>query len=104
MCVLVAPPGPGVIRMVPAASTVCGWQVVQVASVIAGLWLAVAGGMPWQLPHAALPVVVHTGRAAPWHHALAQVAVPRSQPSATVTSAGGGESMCPGSPTSSGTR
>ena len=28
--------------------------------------LAVAGGMPWQLPHAAVPVVVHTGRATPW--------------------------------------
>jgi hypothetical protein len=51
--------------MLPNASTVPGWQVAQVVSAISGAWLAVAGGMPWQLPQLTWPVDVQRGRAGP---------------------------------------
>jgi hypothetical protein len=51
--------------MFPDASTVPGWQLAQLASVIAGEWLASAGGIPWQLPHDTCPLEVHTGRESP---------------------------------------
>jgi len=93
---LVAPFGPGVTMIEPAAVTVSGWQVAQLVSGMFAVWLAVAGGMPWQLPQVTAPVVVHTGRAGPWHPEVAQVPAVRSQPRPGVTSAGSGESMCPG--------
>jgi hypothetical protein len=42
MCSLV----PLLTTMLPNASTVPGWQVTQVESVIAGVWLASFGGTP----------------------------------------------------------
>ena len=41
------------------------WQVAHDDSVMPALWLGVAGGKPWQLPHDAPPCCVHTGRAEP---------------------------------------
>jgi hypothetical protein len=61
MWVLVSAPfGPVTIRA-PVESMVDGWQVAQSNSRIVGWWLGSAGGMPWQVPHAACPLCVHKG-------------------------------------------
>ena len=52
---------PLVTMMLPNASTVLGWQLAQLVSVMAGVWFASTGGIPWQVPQLAAPVVVHTG-------------------------------------------
>src|SRR5689334_14909612 len=85
--------------MLPYASTVAGWQVVHVCSVIAGVWLASAGGMPWQLPQNTVPVEVQRGEVPPWHH-VPQVWASRSH--ATLTVAGPG-TRWPGLVTDDGT-
>jgi hypothetical protein len=51
--------------MLPNASTVPGWQVAQLLTGIPGVWLGLAGGMPWQLPQLTSPVDVQRGRAGP---------------------------------------
>ena len=99
MCSL-APP---VMMMLPNASTVPGWQLAQLVSVIVGSWLGVFGGIPWQVPHETWPVDVHTGRPGPWHVAVAQVCAVRSQPRLAVTFAGPVESRWPGESTAVGT-
>ena len=61
---MVGPDGPATNLMLPKPSTVLGWQSAQSRSVKVARWEGVAGGTPWQVPHAASPVRVHTGRAA----------------------------------------
>ena len=50
------------------------------------MWLA--GGIAWQLPHETWPIVVHTGRAGPWHHAVALFAGSVSELGLRVPQAG----------------
>src|SRR5689334_5393597 len=71
--------------MLPAVSTVCGWQTLQpVRALETGGWLALVGGMPWQLSHCASaepPVqrgavfLPPAARVAPWQYVEEQVAV-----------------------------
>src|SRR5215468_7909388 len=60
--------------------------------------------MPWQLPQNTPPLAVHTGREATWQLVVPQVCAERSHDRLALTSAGGGVSMWPGSPTWVGTR
>ena len=59
--------------MLPNASTVPGWQPLQLVSVIVGRWGGSIGGMPWQLPQLTCPVDVHRGDTPPWQYELEQV-------------------------------
>src|SRR3569833_2676428 len=59
--------------------------------------------MPWQLPQNTPPWAVHTGRDAAWQ-SVTQVFSVRSHARPALTSAGGGESMWPGSSIRVGTR
>ena len=62
-----------VTMMLPNASTVPGWQLAQLVSVIVGTWFASVGGMPWQLPQLTSPEEVHRGDAVPWQYEVEQV-------------------------------
>jgi hypothetical protein len=74
--------------MAPAALTVVPWHRLQLVTAAALWWLAVPGGALWQLAQVAwVPLtVVHTGAeavplvvaafsVAPWHAAVAQLAL-----------------------------